>query len=79
MLRNFSEISDYDLKLFFLAINDLEHKANLMDFYIKNHSKKRSIFFTSINVFSRMLYQNQFLNNTRILWLIFHFQSLDSK
>jgi hypothetical protein len=30
MPYNFSEISDYDLKLFFTVINDLEHKASLM-------------------------------------------------
>jgi hypothetical protein len=31
MPYNFPEISDHDLKLFFAVINDLEHKANLMD------------------------------------------------
>lgn len=31
MPYNFHEISDHDLTLFFIVINDLEHKANLMD------------------------------------------------
>ena len=31
MPYNFTEISDYDLKLFFAVINDLHHKAILMD------------------------------------------------